>query len=121
LTRPLGTLTRPFCSIYDRHLSQKICFSKPIRRLKPIERPAEEARTQASFLPNFRHLDPGCRLLTIRFSKLVYSNAAQWLALTRIHSGKIFAAHLFLYGVESGTVFTSISFSSSQFVIFQNV
>jgi hypothetical protein len=32
-------------SIYGRPLSQKIIFSKPIRRLKPIERPAEEAMT----------------------------------------------------------------------------
>jgi hypothetical protein len=42
-----GTLTRPFCSIYGRPLSQKIIFSKPIRRLEPLERPAEEASSTA--------------------------------------------------------------------------
>jgi hypothetical protein len=54
LTRPLGTLTRPFCSIYGRPLSQKMFFSKPIRRLEPIERPAEEAMwaLQCGYLGN---------------------------------------------------------------------
>jgi hypothetical protein len=43
VTRPLIFEIRLFCSIYGRPLSQKFFFSKPIRRLKPIERPAEEA------------------------------------------------------------------------------
>jgi uncharacterized PurR-regulated membrane protein YhhQ (DUF165 family) len=43
VTRPLIFEIRLFCSIYGRRLSQKIFFSKPIRRLEPIERPAEEA------------------------------------------------------------------------------
>jgi hypothetical protein len=71
LTRPLGTLTRPFCSIYGRPRqaqgrplpvnslasSRKFFFSKPIRRLEPIERPAEEARQSCCFFIYLEFLD----------------------------------------------------------------
>jgi hypothetical protein len=32
-----------------RPLSQKIIFSKPIRRLEPLERPAEEATAEYNY------------------------------------------------------------------------
>ena len=50
-----------------KKISQKIFFSKPIRRLEPIERPAEEARdkvtSQATLVSSLNRMLSGWKLL----------------------------------------------------------
>ena len=74
LLRGWGTLTRPFCSIYGRPLPENY-FSKPIRRLKPIERSAEEAN---SFLLSYSVLKNKSADDSIIFERLQNCVKARW-------------------------------------------